>query len=194
MTSTKLAVITSGNGKTEIALVSTGTLKSRLGKMSKDAIATALSLAYYTCVDGNTSPLTTSLSNIQSLLHPVYRQYICAKFNPETQTWEYNKTKSIKLLKTLGLDFKAATFESFVTAIESLETTKQAKVDKLEADKAALSPAETKDKCKEKVSKYLLKHLENGDLTSLELKTIIATLGNVQAKVDNKSIQSVTAS
>tara|TARA_R110002096_G_scaffold314002_1_gene508237 strand:- start:190 stop:777 length:588 start_codon:yes stop_codon:yes gene_type:complete len=193
MSNTNIAVIKEQSIKTELTLVATGTLKSRLGKMSKDSIATTLSLAYYTAINGNVAPMSTSLQNITSLLHPVYRQFICAKFNKESQVWEYNKPKAMTLLKTLGLTYNSCSFDTFVAAIEELKVTKDAKAAKIEADKNALSPEETKDNCKDKVSKYLLKHIESGDLTALELKTIVASLSNAQAKKDSKSIELATA-
>ena len=161
MTSTKLATISSENVKTQVTLVAAGTLKSRLGKMSKDSIATTLSLAFYTTANGNTNPLGNCLQNISSLLNPIYRQFISAKFDQESQKWVFNTAKSKKLMNELGLTYQKCSFDEFVTAIEANVRTKQAKIDKAEADKNALSDVEVMEKTKSTIVSYLTKHCAN---------------------------------
>lgn len=158
MTSTKLAVITSENVKTQITLVPAGTLKSRLGKMSKDSITNTLALAYYTTANGNINPLGNCLQNIASLLNPIYRQFVSAKFDEETQKWVFHTARSKKLMNELGLTYQKCTFEEFAAAIEANVKTKKAKLDKALADKDALSDVEVMEKTKSTIVSYLTKH------------------------------------
>lgn len=169
--SKELAVITNEYVKTEITLVAAGTLKSRLGKMSKDSIASTLSLAYYTTMNGNVSPLGNCLQNITTLLNPVYRQFISAKFNKEAQKWEFNVSRSKALCKSLNLNYQDCSFEDFVVAVEKSIDTKAAKVADKKAQDEALSPQEKADKTSETIVSYLTKHC--ADFSDVQLQDMI---------------------
>lgn len=182
--------VLSNTSTTEITLMSTRVLKNRLSKLGSEAKQIALSLAYYTMVDGNVQPLDGAKQSITTLLSPVYRQFICAKFNKATQKWEYNKSKSMKLLKSLNLEFKNATFDEFKTAIENAEQTRLAKEADKQAQEEALSPVEIENKEKSRVLGYLVR----SNLTELQLKSLVAQVASERAKADQKSIKVASAS
>lgn len=181
--------VLSNTSTTEITLMSTRVLKNRLVKLGTESQQIALSLAYYTMVDGNTQPLQGSKQNITTLLSPLYRQFICAKWNKAKGQWEYNKKKSQALLKKLGLEFKNTTFPDFKIAIENSEQLRLAKEADKQAQEEALTPHELEQKEKDRVLKYLVKT----GLTELQLRSLVAQVESERSKADQKSIQLASA-
>lgn len=118
-------------------LVKASTLKTRLTTLSTESANNTLSLAYYTMINGNVSPLSGCDMSISNLLDRTYRQYVCASFDKAKGVWVYDKTKALKLIGDLTLEYNVSTFEAFVAAVLSnQETKKAAAAAKEEAEKA----------------------------------------------------------
>lgn len=174
---------------TTFQLVKASTLKARLGKLSAESANNTLSLAYYTMVNGNVNPLATCDNTISTLLHPVYRQFVCAKWDSKASTWVYSKAKASKLLKELGLEFNNCTFEAFVAAIEENQRTKAAKEADKEAQQEALSPTEIEAQEKEKVLKYMVRT----NLSVTQLKDLVALVERERTVKSSKQANLKTA-
>lgn len=179
----------SNKSTVEFHLVKAGTLKNRLTKLGKDSANNTLSLAYYTMVNGNAAPLGNCDRSISTLLHPVYRQFVCAKWDREKNQWTYAKDKATKLLKSLGIEFNNCSFEDFIKAVESHEQTKAAKKADAEAQAEALSPTEVEAKEKDKVLKYLTRT----NLTVTQLKDLVNLVERERSQANAKKVKAVSA-
>ena len=187
-----------------ITLIKAKTLRTRLTSLVSDSINNTVSLAYYSMIDGNVSPLANCEKNITTSLNPLYRQFICAEF--KDGKWGYSRAKADKMLETLGLQINktakgdtlaqdASTFEQFVTAIDASVLAKQAALDDKKAQDAALTPAEIKANHLKRIESYLLAQLKN--ISALELSTIVAKLKTVAVSAPvatDMKINAVTAS
>jgi hypothetical protein len=168
---------TTNTMNTTLTLLSTGTLKSRLTKLSSNSKINTLSLAYYTMIHGNVSPLIHCESTISSVLDPVYRQFVCAKFDAEKGQWVYSKAKGKGLIDKMNLEYTVTTFSEFVDAIEAYDATLVAKKAESEANKVALDPAKVLEATKERVLNYLV----NCELSEIQLKDIMLLVNSERA-------------
>jgi len=100
-------------------LIQAKSLKAAITNLLGKANEVTLSLAYYSMVDGNTAPLEGLEKDVVNRLSKEYKQFVCASWSEKDGKWAYNKTKAIKLLGQLGLEFKNATFDEFYDALQA---------------------------------------------------------------------------
>lgn len=168
-------------------LVKASTLKTRLTTLGAESVNNTLSLAYYTMLNGNVTPLAGCDSTIVNLLDRTYRQYVCATFNKETNKWEYNKAKATKLIESMGLTYNVSTFEEFCAAVLSNENTKAAAVAAKEEAEKALDPEEKVQAEKDRVLAYLVKT----GLTETQLRDLVLQVERERSKADQKTLKAV---
>lgn len=140
-----------------ITLIKANDIATKFNSLASVKTDLAVSMAFYTMVQGNAAPLKELPKSFSNMLPPEYRQFICVKWDKEAGHWKYNKSKAAKLLMELQLVFKKSTFEEFVDAIMA----------KLAADadaenKVELTEAEKIDKVAASVGNQIKKWLELG--------------------------------
>lgn len=170
-----------------IKLLKPSTVAKRLKTIGNDSAETTLSAAYYATVQGNVSTLKNAAKNVNEYLHPVYRQFISAKFNKETGVWEYNRTKASKLLEDLKCDFKVTSFDDFVLAVDNLLAEKAAEVAQKEAEVNAMSEKEKAEQAKKQVVAYLGKKFA-GLSPESAYDIFVAAMKEAKVKTDGFSL------
>lgn len=103
-----------------IELIKVNELQAEIKSLLTRKTAVTLSLAYYSMINGNATPLKGFDKTITSNFDSQVRKFVCIKWDKEKNDWVYNKSKAEKLLKELNLTFQDTKFEDFVSSVYAM--------------------------------------------------------------------------